>query len=116
MNKYLVKVAGRFGNAVSGALDFGENVIGSKARRLAQEALVMSKHQAAGRSAADLQSMASEAAKQTRDARVKAGLGVAAAGSAGFLGIHKYHQYKDRAIMDRLNRMHETVNAAQQAN
>lgn len=114
MNKYLVKVAGRFGNAISGALDFGENVIGSKAKTLAHEANVLSKHQAAGRSAADLQAMASEAAKKTRDARVKAGLGTAAIGSAGFLGIHKYHQYKDRAIMERLNRMYDTANAAQQ--
>lgn len=114
MNKYLVKVAGRFGRAVSGALDFGENVIGARARNLAQESAVLSKHQAAGRSAADLQRWASTAAKQTRDARVKAGLGVAAVGSAGFLGIHKYHQHQDRAIMDRLNRMYDQAYQAQQ--
>ena len=114
MNKYLVKVAGRFGKAVSSAVDFGEHVMGSRARTLAHEAQVLSKHQAAGRSAAQLQDMANVAAKQTRDARVKAGLGTAAIGSAGFLGIHKYHQHKDRAIMDRLNRMYDTANQAQQ--
>lgn len=115
MNKYLVKVAGRFGNSISGALDFGENVVGAKAKTLAHEASVLAKHQAAGRSVAELQDMASVAAKKTRDARVKAGLGTAAIGSAGFLGIHKYHQYKDRAIMDRLNRMYDTANSAQQS-
>ena len=114
MNKYLVKVAGRFGKALSGALDFGEHVIGGRARTLAHEAEVLSRRHAAGHSAADVQGMAATAAKQTRDARVKAGLGAAAIGGTGFLGVHKYHQYQDRAIMDRLNRMYDQANAAQQ--
>ena len=114
MNKYLVKAAGRFGRAVSGALDFGEDVLGARARSLAHEAQVLSKHQAAGRTPAELQAQAITAAKQTRDARVKAGIGAAGIGAAGFLGVHKYHQYQDRAIMDRLNRMYDQAYQAQQ--
>lgn len=114
MNKYLVKVAGRFGKAFSGVIDFGEHVLGGKARTLKHEAEVLARHAASGRTAADLQGMATAAAKQTRDARIKAGLGAAGVGGAGFLGVHKYHQYQDRAIMDRLNRMYEQANAAQQ--
>jgi hypothetical protein len=114
MNKYLVKVAGRFSQGFSKAMDFGENVFGGRARQLAHEADILAKNEALGRSARDVHNLASSAAKQTRDARVKAGLGVAGIGSAGFLGIHKYHQHQDRAIMDRLNRMYDEVDAAQQ--
>lgn len=115
MNKYLVKVAGRVGDAISKSLDFGERVIGNRARQLSHDALVVSKYNAAGVTPAELQSMALAERRQTRDARVKAGLGVAGVGSAGFLGVHKYHQYKDRAIMDRLNRMYDQANEAQQS-
>lgn len=38
--------------------------------------------------------------------RVKAGIGTAAAGTAGFLGIHKYQQHQDEKIMKRINQLY----------
>ena len=107
MNKYLEKIAGfAVGKAIGRAADFAERVVGSNASKLRAEAEAVSRHAAAGRTPREVQRMASVATRQTRDARVKAGLGAGAIGGAGFLGIHRYHQHKDRAIMQRLNTMY----------
>jgi hypothetical protein len=37
--------------------------------------------------------------------RVATGIAVGAAGGAGFLGIHKYHQHKDNKILERIDSM-----------
>ena len=113
MNKYLVKIAG-IRSALSSAADFGERLLGRRAAVLRHEADVLARNAGLGRSPADLQALAEQEAKATRNARIQAGLGAAGLGGAGFLGIHKYHQYKDNAIMDRLNRMHEDAYQAQQ--
>lgn len=105
MNKYLEKIAG-FNQAITSVGNFAENVIGSKARKLASEAEVLARHSTLGNSPSKVQALAADASGKTRDARIKAGIGIAAAGGGGFLGVHKYHQHKDRAIMDRLNQMY----------
>lgn len=113
MNKYLEKIAGfTFGKAISRTADFAERVVGHKASTLRAEAEAVSRHAAAGRTPRQVQRMASVAARQTRDARIKAGLGAAAVGGAGFLGIHRYHQHKDRAIMERLQNMYKGPDVA----
>jgi hypothetical protein len=38
--------------------------------------------------------------------RLKTGVGVVAGGTAGFLGIHKYHQHNDNKIMERIDLMY----------
>lgn len=111
MNKYLEKIAGfAVGRAIGRAADFAEKVVGHRASTLRAEAEAVSRHAAAGRTPREVQRMASHATRQTRDARIKAGLGVGAIGTAGFLGIHRYHQHKDRAIMERLNTMYRDPN------
>lgn len=107
MNKYLEKIAS-FGKAVNRIGNFAEDVIGSKANRLSADADALARHSIAKNSPQKVRAMANEAALQTRDARVKLGLGAGAALGAGFLGIHRYHQHKDRAIMERLNAMGKT--------
>lgn len=113
MNKYLEKIA-RFNGAVTAVGNFAENVIGSKARKLTSEAEVLARHSALKNSPAKVQAMAADATSKTRDARIKTGLGLAAVGGSGFLGIHKYHQHKDRAIMDRLSQMYTEPQERQQ--
>ena len=113
MNKYLEKIA-RFNGAITAVGDFAENVIGSKARKLTSEAEVLARHSALKNSPAKVQAMASDATSKTRDARIKTGLGLAAVGGSGFLGIHKYHQHKDRAIMNRLSQMYTEPQERQQ--
>ena len=105
MNKYLEKIAS-LGKAVTNVGNFAESLLGTKARKLTSEAEVLARHAALKNSPAKVHAMATDATSRTRDARVKTGLGLGAAGGAGFLGIHKYHQHKDNAIMERLNQMH----------
>ena len=107
MNKYLEKIAS-FGKAITRMGNFAENVIGSKANKLAADADALARHSIAKNSPQKVRAMANEAAMQTRDARVKLGLGAGAALGGGFLGVHRYHQHKDRAIMERLNAMGKT--------
>lgn len=105
MNKYLEKIAS-LGQAVTRAGNFAESLLGAKARKLTSEAEVLARHAALKNTPAKVQAMAADATRSTRDARLKTGLSLGAAGGAGFLGIHKYHQHKDRAIMERLSQMH----------
>lgn len=42
-----------------------------------------------------------EAAKTLRT-RVKTGVGLAAVGTTGFLGVHKYHQHQDNKILEKI--------------
>ncbi len=44
---------------------------------------------------------------RTLQARVKVGLGATATTTAGFLGLHKYHQHKDNKILARIDKMYE---------
>jgi hypothetical protein len=112
MNKYLEKVASsRFNNALNSAGDFAGKVFGGKARQLKSDAEVLARHAAARNSPGKVQQMAEEAAKETRNARLKASLGAGAVAGAGFLGIHKYHQHRDDAIMRKINSMYIDPNA-----
>lgn len=107
MNKYLEKIAS-FGKAINRIGNFAEDVIGSRANKLAVDADALARHSVAGNSPKRVRDMANEAAAITRNARIKAGLGAAGIAGAGFLGVHRYHQHKDRAIMERLNAMGKT--------
>jgi hypothetical protein len=52
--------------------------------------------------------LARKESKAVLRTRVKTGLGVAAVGGAGFLGLHKYHQHKDNKILERIDKMGRT--------
>lgn len=39
--------------------------------------------------------------------RLKTGVGVVGGSTAGFLGLHKYHQHKDNKIMERIDKMYQ---------
>lgn len=112
MNKYLEKIAAFSVKRYAGkAVDFAGKVVGTKARTLAADAEAVSRHAAAGRTPRQVQRMAAVAQKETRDARIKAGVGTAAVGTVGLLGIHRYHQHKDSAIMKRIEQMSANTQA-----
>jgi hypothetical protein len=45
-------------------------------------------------------------AARSLQSRVKLGLGTGMDGTAGFLGLHKYHQHKDNAILSKIDSMY----------
>ena len=102
-NRYLEKAAGQFLNK---AIRFADDVIGHSAGKLKQEADILSRAAAQGRSPAQALHEASQAHDRMIQSRTKLGLGVAATGTAGFLGMHKYHQHKDNAILAKIDSMY----------
>ena len=110
-NKYIEKIAGpRFDKAVG----FATDLFGGSARRLRAEAEVSARHAAKGITPGMAQNAADEAAKRTLHARVKTGIGAGVVGTAGFLGIHKYQQHKDNAILAKIDQMYADQSRAQE--
>jgi predicted ATPase len=101
-NKYLEKIAGRLDKAIG----FVDDVLGHSHGRLRAEASTLAHAEARGRTAAHAIADADAAKARMINARVKAGIGAAAVGTGGFLGIHKYHQHKDNAIMAKIDQMY----------
>lgn len=102
INKYLEKVAGKLDSVIR----FADDVIGHSARNLKQEADVLARAAAQGRTPKMALAEAAEAQKRMISSRTKLGLGVAAGGTAGFLGLHRYHQHKDNAILSKIDSMY----------
>lgn len=105
-NKYLEKLASRFGKVI----DFTDDLIGHSASILKQEADILARAEVKGRSASQALGEASDAHSRMVDARTKFGIGVVGAGTAGFLGLHKYHQHKDNAILAKIDSMYANQN------
>ena len=106
-NKYLEKIAGARFNKVVG---FVEDVIGRNHATLKNKAATVAEAEARGLTSKMLFSQADAAGIRKVNARVGAGIGAAAMGAAGFLGIHKYHQHKDNAIMAKIDSMYADQN------
>jgi hypothetical protein len=106
-NRYLEKIAGRFDKVIS----FADDLIGHSHGAFKAEAETLSRAQALGRTAKDALHDTAQAKDRMVKARVKTGLGVAGVGTAGFLGLHKYHQHKDNAIMAKIDSMYVDPNS-----
>jgi hypothetical protein len=100
-NKILAKV-----------VQYVDNLSGTSARRFKYdlEALRRSKNlgsEGVPQSTIDhVYGLANDAADRSFSARLNTGLGVGVGGTAGFLGLHKYHQHKDDKIMARIDKMY----------
>jgi hypothetical protein len=101
-NKLLGKVVG-----------FANRVAGVEARTFKNQAKVLAEAKNLGRlgvpastiqRAARMSHVSSGRSFQTR---VKAGLGTTAGVTAGFLGLHKYHQHRDNKILERIDNMYK---------
>jgi hypothetical protein len=101
-NKYLEKAAGWLDKTIR----FTDEVLGHSAGKLKHEAEILSNAHIKGRTAKGVAEEASHAHNTMIRSRTKAGLGAAAVGTAGFLGVHKYHQHKDNAILAKIDRMY----------
>jgi hypothetical protein len=101
-NKYLDKVA----SFLDKAIKFGDDLLGKSHGRLKEEVSILSKAESLKRTAKTAHSEMEAAKDRMNKARVKTGLGVAGVGTAGFLGLHKYHQHKDNAIMAKIDSMY----------
>ena len=106
-NAYLEKIAA---GRLSKAIGFVDDLVGHSHSRLRAEAETLSKAESLKRTAKDAFGEVEKAKARMVDARVKTGLGVAGAGTAGFLGLHKYHQHKDNAIMAKIDSMYVGTN------
>jgi hypothetical protein len=92
---------------------YGDRLIGHSARKLksmtdgvhlAKEMRVKGIEQ---RALTKTDRLANVARGRSTQTRVKTGLGVATATTAGFLGLHKYHQHKDNKILARIDKQYE---------
>ena len=109
-NKNLEKIAGvRFNKAVG----FVEDLIGRNHSILKNKAATLAEAEAKGITANMMFNQAEEAGVRKVNARIGAGVTAAGVGTAGFLGIHKYHQHRDNAIMAKIDQMYADQNQQQ---
>lgn len=101
---------------LSKVMSFGDRIAGHSARKYESTADALRQANSMGLKGARKVSDASvkgmdRLAKAHRSlstkTRIKAGVGTAVAGTAGFLGLHKYHQHKDDKIMAKINSMYD---------
>ncbi len=105
-NKYLSYITKSAGLG-SSVMDYLGRVSGHTASKLKNEAEILSRAQALGRTAQQATIEADQAAKATNLSRLHTGASLLVGSGAGFLGVHKYHQHKDDAIMKQLDSMYQ---------
>jgi hypothetical protein len=103
-NRYLEKIAS---SGLRKVINFAEDVAGFKAKRLKDEASILTEAAITKRTPKAALDEASQASKRMVEARVKAGIGAAGVLGAGFLGVHKYHQHKDDVLMKKIDSMYK---------
>lgn len=93
-------------------VQFGDNLAGTSARRLKGDVEALKRSQHLGPEGIPQSTinhvlgLSDEARSASINTRINTGLTVGGVGTAGFLGIHKYHQHKDDKIMARINKMY----------
>jgi hypothetical protein len=107
-NKYLEKIAGwaSINKGFSRAADYLHRVSGATNREAQSFARHVAEAEAKGINAKAAFQAAENRRREMIASRLKTGLGAGLAGTTGLLGLHKYHQHKDQAIMDKLNAVH----------
>lgn len=95
LNKYVNKIS-----------RFGDELLGHSAGKARTKATLASEIQARGQTAGQLHRIADRKAVESRNTRVKAGLGTGAAIATGFLGLHKFHQNNDNRILAKIDSMY----------
>lgn len=99
-------MAGTFNKYLSKTLKMLDTVSGKSAKSWANKAEVLREAEDTGLTALRAKRKAHVAAGRTLQARVKTGVGAAAAVGTGFLGVHKYRQHQDNKILERIDRMY----------
>lgn len=108
MNKYLEKIASsKVDRVLSTIVGYGDRLIGHSASKAKNTLRVLqeSTHLGGGIPQSTLlaaKKLSGDASQKSFNTRVKTGLTVAGAGTAGYFGIHKYQQHQDNKIMRKL--------------
>jgi hypothetical protein len=105
-NKYLEKLAGaRLTKAVDGVISFGENVLGTRARKAKSFANTLAEASSRGLTPASAYKAADAAELARNAARLKLGVGVAGLSGAAYVGAKSYQKRKERAILNDIDAM-----------
>lgn len=99
-------MAGSFNKYLSKALKSLDTVSGKNAKNWANKAQVLREAEDTGLTALRAKRKAQVEAGRTFQARVKVGVGGAAAAGAGMFGVHKYFQHQDRKIMEQIDKLY----------
>jgi hypothetical protein len=91
---------------LSKALKFLDQVSGHSARDWKVKSTVLAEAQKKGITPLRAQRKADVEGKRAFKTQLKTGVGIGAAGTAGFLGIHKYHQHQDNKILKKIDNMY----------
>jgi hypothetical protein len=100
INKYINRIA-----------KFGDELVGHSASKARSRATLASEIAARGQTPGQLHRIADRKAVESRNTRVKAVVGTGLTAGAGFLGVHKYHQHRDNAILAKIDSMYVDPNA-----
>lgn len=101
-------MAGKTNLYLSKAIKFIDRLSGQSAREWRVKADVLRDAAKKGITPQRAERMAHVAKGRSFMTRAKTGTVAAAAGTAGFLGLHKYHQHKDNQILRRIDSMYVT--------
>lgn len=97
---------GSFNKYLSKTIKMLDTVSGKSAKKWANKADVLREAEDTGLTANRAARKAKVEAGRTFQARVKVGVGGAAAVGTGMFGVHKYYQHQDRKIMERIDKMY----------
>lgn len=100
------QMAGTFNKYLGKVLRDLETVSGRRANDWKNRAEVLREAAKRGTTPLRAERMAKVEKGRTFQARVKGGVVGTAAASAGFLGLHKYHQHRDNEILKRIDSMY----------
>jgi len=95
MNRYINRIA-----------KFGDELVGYSAGKAKAKATLASEMAARGQTPGQLHRIADRKAIESRNTRIKTGIGATIGVGSGFLGLHKYHQHKDNAILAKIDSMY----------
>jgi hypothetical protein len=99
-------MAGAFNKYLSKTIKMLETVSGKRARDWTNRAEVLREAAEKGTTPLRAKRMAHVETGRTAQARIKTGVGAAAAVGTGFLGVHKYQQHQDRKIMEKIDELY----------
>lgn len=99
-------MAGKINKYLSKAVKYADRLSGASAKQWKAKASILSEAARTGLTPARANRLAKVHAGRSFQTRAKTGLAIASAGAGGYLGLHKYHQHKDRQIMRRIDQMY----------
>lgn len=98
---------------LSKVVQFADDISAHSARRFKGDLNALRRHRSTGHAGVPqstinhLESMSDAARSRSTETRLRTALIGGTAGTAGFLGLHKYHQHIDNKVMARIDNMYK---------